>query len=179
MSSWRVARSHCARLLSRRAAATLLLCAGCWGSALAASDLAWPPWEYSSPPARSGNLVDSQPENLIALDVAAEVEPAPSTVALAAVAAIRFYQIVLSKPYNTAFNPGGCPFTPSCSEYGLIAFRAHGAPRAILMTGDRLMRCHAGAFLYGYDVAISGERAHLENPPLWLGCGAPSEVLDP
>lgn len=178
MSSWRGASAHDAWLLSWRAAVPLLLCAGCWGAALAASEPAWPPWEYSSPPARSGSLVASQTGDVIARDTAAEVGPAPSTVAIAAVAAIRFYQIVLSKPYNTAFNPGGCPFTPSCSEYGLLAFRAYGAPRAILMTGDRLMRCHAGAFLYEHDVVSSGKRAHLENSPLWLGCGAPSEVLD-
>jgi putative membrane protein insertion efficiency factor len=53
-----------------------------------------------------------------------------------------------------------CRFTPSCSEYAVQSFEAHGALRGLLLTLGRLLRCQpfcAG----GHDPVPS----HLE-----LGC---------
>ncbi len=35
-----------------------------------------------------------------------------------------------------------CNFTPSCSEYGMLAVKKRGAFIGIMMTFDRLTRCH-------------------------------------
>ncbi len=35
-----------------------------------------------------------------------------------------------------------CTFTPSCSEYGMLAIKKYGAFKGIPMTFDRLTRCH-------------------------------------
>lgn len=37
---------------------------------------------------------------------------------------------------------GHCRFWPTCSEYGLQAYREHGAIRGTLLTIRRLSRCH-------------------------------------
>lgn len=144
-----------------------------------ASQPEWPPWDYSIPPARLTAQAGLHQWESAGGTGAACVESTPGTASIAAVAAIRFYQVILSKPYNTAFNPGGCPFTPTCSEYGLGAFRGYGIPRAVLMTGDRLMRCHPAAILNGYELDDSGKRVHLQDPPCWLGCAGPSGALAP
>jgi putative component of membrane protein insertase Oxa1/YidC/SpoIIIJ protein YidD/tetratricopeptide (TPR) repeat protein len=89
-------------------------------------------------------------------------------------AAIQIYQRFLSRPYNAAFNPGGCPFSPSCSEYGHDAIRQFGILRAIPMTGDRLLRCHPGAFLNDYDVVTLDGRTRLGDPAAWLGHEPPT-----
>lgn len=45
-----------------------------------------------------------------------------------------------------------CTFHPSCSEYGLIAVKKHGAPLGILSTLDRLQRCNGlSPELYLFD----------------------------
>jgi uncharacterized protein len=38
--------------------------------------------------------------------------------------------------------PPVCRFYPSCSEYALEAFRAHGAVRGLWLAMRRLSRCH-------------------------------------
>lgn len=35
-----------------------------------------------------------------------------------------------------------CTFTPSCSEYGILAVKGHGVIKGGLMTMDRLTRCN-------------------------------------
>lgn len=61
------------------------------------------------------------------------------------IALIRAYQIVLGP-----FMGGACRFEPSCSNYGIEAFRRFGAFRGFLLTARRLLRCHPfGAS--GYD----------------------------
>ena len=35
-----------------------------------------------------------------------------------------------------------CRFHPSCSDYAIEAFRAHGAGRGGLLAGKRILRCH-------------------------------------
>ncbi|WP_229308470.1 membrane protein insertion efficiency factor YidD [Jiulongibacter sediminis] len=35
-----------------------------------------------------------------------------------------------------------CTFTPSCSEYGILAIKSHGMIKGGLMTMDRLTRCN-------------------------------------
>ena len=39
-------------------------------------------------------------------------------------------------------NPDRCGFMPSCSVYGSLAVQEHGPILGVLMTADRLLRCH-------------------------------------
>ncbi|MGR3811224.1 membrane protein insertion efficiency factor YidD [Jiulongibacter sp. NS-SX5] len=43
-----------------------------------------------------------------------------------------------------------CTFTPSCSEYGILAVKSHGMVNGGLMTMDRLTRCN-GLSPQNYD----------------------------
>lgn len=52
-------------------------------------------------------------------------------------ALIRFYQYVISP-----LLPSSCRFVPSCSEYGVEAFRKHNAIRALFLTIKRIVRCN-------------------------------------
>lgn len=54
-----------------------------------------------------------------------------------AIALIRGYQVTLSP-----FLGGHCRFHPSCSAYGVEAFRLHPPARAAWLTVRRLARCH-------------------------------------
>jgi len=49
---------------------------------------------------------------------------------------VRGYQRV------TAGRPSPCRFVPSCSNYALDAFEAHGAARGAWLSLRRLTRCH-------------------------------------
>lgn len=40
-----------------------------------------------------------------------------------------------------------CSFQPSCSRYGLAAIRRYGL-KGLLMSSDRLLRCHSGSHNY-------------------------------
>jgi hypothetical protein len=60
------------------------------------------------------------------------------------VVAIRAYQVTLSP-----FVGRQCRFSPSCSNYAIEAYRAHGAWRGTKLTLGRLARCQplcAGGF---------------------------------
>jgi putative membrane protein insertion efficiency factor len=48
-----------------------------------------------------------------------------------------FYKTFISSQDLTA-----CTFTPSCSEYGILAIKGHGILKGGLMTIDRLTRCN-------------------------------------
>jgi uncharacterized protein len=50
---------------------------------------------------------------------------------------IRFYQKVISPWMGPQ-----CRFTPTCSQYGLIAFRRYGVFKGFWLTVKRLARCH-------------------------------------
>jgi putative membrane protein insertion efficiency factor len=57
--------------------------------------------------------------------------------ALAAMALIRVYQILLSP-----FIGNQCRFHPSCSNYAMEAIETHGVFRGVLLAVRRLGRCH-------------------------------------
>lgn len=50
---------------------------------------------------------------------------------------IRLYQVTLSWLLG-----GQCRFHPTCSHYGLEAYRTHGVARATWLTVRRVARCH-------------------------------------
>lgn len=58
---------------------------------------------------------------------------------------IRIYQWVLS-PYLGR----QCRFTPTCSEYGIEAFKKHGLWKGFHLTARRLLACRPGG-RSGYD----------------------------
>ena len=62
-----------------------------------------------------------------------------------AILLIRFYQLAISPLF-----PACCRFTPSCSQYGLIAFRRYGFKKGLKLTWNRFKKCHPGG-PYGYD----------------------------
>ena len=82
--------------------------------------LAAPPWEPADwPPPAPG------------VSAAAPVVPQrPGLVE----AAYRWYRVQSAKDGAT------CPYFPTCSAYGITAWRTWGFPVAIWLTGDRLMR---------------------------------------
>lgn len=51
---------------------------------------------------------------------------------------IRFYQLFIS-PQDMP----SCVFTPSCSHFGLEVVKRCGPLKGILLTSDRLQRCHS------------------------------------
>lgn len=65
---------------------------------------------------------------------------------------IRVYQVTLSWWLG-----GHCRFYPSCSHYGLDAYREHGVLRGTWLTLKRLGRCHPFA-KGGYDPVPPGDR---------------------
>lgn len=49
--------------------------------------------------------------------------------------------------YQRRVGPGlgaTCPFEPTCSEYGRLAFERHGTLRATVLVAGRLRRCRPG-----------------------------------
>jgi putative membrane protein insertion efficiency factor len=50
---------------------------------------------------------------------------------------IRLYQAILSP-----FLPNACRFTPTCSQYGIDAFKKYGVFKGFLLTIKRIGRCH-------------------------------------
>jgi hypothetical protein len=53
------------------------------------------------------------------------------------IALVRLYQYLLSP-----LLPGACRYSPTCSEYGLLALRRHGAFRGGWLTLKRVLSCH-------------------------------------
>ncbi|MCZ6677914.1 MAG: membrane protein insertion efficiency factor YidD [Candidatus Poribacteria bacterium] len=77
----------------------------------------------------------------------ATVQPnAPKSIAvglkLLFIVPIRLHQKVITHQDGDT-----CTFRPSCSHYGAEAIRRHGL-RGLLMTSDRLLRCHNGNHKY-------------------------------
>lgn len=50
---------------------------------------------------------------------------------------ILFYRRCISP-----FTPPSCRFTPTCSEYALLAIRRHGPLKGLYLAVRRLLRCH-------------------------------------
>ena len=53
------------------------------------------------------------------------------------IAMIRFYQKFLSPLKHTR-----CPYTPTCSQYGLEAIQKYGAGKGSLLACWRILRCN-------------------------------------
>jgi putative membrane protein insertion efficiency factor len=66
-------------------------------------------------------------------------------VALPFILLIKFYQYVISP-----WLPNACRFNPTCSHYGLQAFKKHGFLRGFWLTIKRIARCHPWGG-QGYD----------------------------
>ncbi|MDX1439476.1 MAG: membrane protein insertion efficiency factor YidD, partial [Rubricoccaceae bacterium] len=64
---------------------------------------------------------------------------------------VRFYQLAIS-PHL----PRSCRYTPSCSEYAILALRKYGALRGGILSIWRVLRCNPWGG-HGYD------------PPRWFG----------
>jgi len=50
---------------------------------------------------------------------------------------VRFYQIAISPLFGPC-----CRFTPTCSQYCLLAIQKHGVFVGVLKTCWRILRCH-------------------------------------
>ena len=74
-----------------------------------------------------------------------QAEKKQGIAAKVAILLIRFYQLGISP-----FFPPCCRFTPSCSQYGLIAFQRYGFKKGLKLTWNRFKKCHPGG-PYGYD----------------------------
>ncbi len=61
------------------------------------------------------------------------------------VSLIMFYKAVISP-----LLPPTCRFVPTCSEYGLIAFKRFGFIKGFKLTLKRILKCRPGG-PYGYD----------------------------
>lgn len=62
-----------------------------------------------------------------------------------AVFLIRFYQAAISPLFSSC-----CRFEPTCSQYGIIAFRRYGFIKGFKLTAKRILRCRPGG-PHGYD----------------------------
>lgn len=75
-----------------------------------------------------------------------------------AVSLLRLYQMTLSHVF--AFFGVKCRHYPTCSAYGIEAFRLHGVWTGFWLTLSRLLRCHPFGS-HGIDpVPPAGKRGH-------------------
>lgn len=58
---------------------------------------------------------------------------------------IKAYQRLISPIF-----PPSCRYTPTCSQYGIEAFRKHGALKGFWLTLKRIASCHPWGG-HGYD----------------------------
>jgi len=59
--------------------------------------------------------------------------------------ALSMFFIIIIKTYKATLSPflgSNCRFDPTCSEYGLQAFRGHPPLRALSLVTKRIFRCH-------------------------------------
>ncbi len=70
---------------------------------------------------------------------------------LALIGLVRFYQLAISPHF-----PSSCRFTPTCSQYAILALRKYGAVRGTVLAVWRILRCNPWGG-HGYD------------PPRWFG----------
>lgn len=64
---------------------------------------------------------------------------------------VRFYQLAISP-----LLPPSCRYTPSCSQYAILALRKYGAVKGLILATWRILRCAPWGGT-GYD------------PPRWFG----------
>jgi uncharacterized protein len=77
--------------------------------------------------------------------------------ALALIGCVRFYQAAIGP-----WLPSACRYTPSCSQYSILALREYGAARGTVLTVWRILRCNPFGG-HGYD------------PPRWFGERLPEQ----
>ena len=70
---------------------------------------------------------------------------------LFAVGIVRFYQIIISPQLMPS-----CNFIPSCSHYSVQALKRYGMVEGMLMTLDRLQRCHYWIQYGWYAISENG-----------------------
>ena len=58
--------------------------------------------------------------------------------------------IMLYRALISPLLPSSCRFIPTCSEYGIKAFKRFGFWRGLVLTVKRILRCRPGG-PYGYD----------------------------
>jgi uncharacterized protein len=80
---------------------------------------------------------------------------------LALVGLVRFYQLAISP-----WTPAACRFTPSCSQYAILALRQYGFVRGSILAGWRILRCNP----FG---------GHGHDPPRWFGEARPEAAAAP
>lgn len=84
--------------------------------------------------------------------------------------ALMLLTVVLIRCYQAMIRPhliGSCKFYPSCSEYGIEAFQAHGVIRGLSLTFRRICRCHpfgAGGFDPVPAPTVRGKTRNVEQP---------------
>lgn len=59
-----------------------------------------------------------------------------------ALISIALYQWILSPLKDALFGPGCCRFYPSCSQYSRDSFKRHGFYKGVVLTLQRLAKCH-------------------------------------
>lgn len=57
----------------------------------------------------------------------------------------RYLAVAMVKLYQRAISPmlpDSCRFSPSCSQYTILAIQKHGVLRGVIMGAWRIMRCN-------------------------------------
>ena len=67
------------------------------------------------------------------------------------VGVVRLYRMVISQHF-----PSTCRYTPTCSEYAIIALKEYGALRGTILATWRILRCNPWG-------------GHGHDPPRWFG----------
>ena len=60
-----------------------------------------------------------------------------------------FYQ-----KYLTDLDGSRCRYTPTCSVYSMWSVKKYGLIKGVIMSTDRLIRCHEGQTEYSFDPAV-------------------------
>ena len=66
---------------------------------------------------------------------------------------LAFPFILMIKIYRIFISPllgSNCRYTPTCSEYGIIALKKHGVFKGTFLTVKRIIKCNS-LFKGGYD----------------------------
>lgn len=73
---------------------------------------------------------------------------------------VRGYQIFISP-----LLPASCRYTPTCSQYAILALRKYGVVKGGILAAYRILRCNPWGG-HGYD------------PPRWFGEPGPEEAVN-
>ncbi|WCL49008.1 membrane protein insertion efficiency factor YidD [Leptospira sp. GIMC2001] len=55
---------------------------------------------------------------------------------------IFIFLIGLYKKFISPLLPGACRFTPTCSDYSMLAFQNYSFPKAMYLSIHRILRCN-------------------------------------